>query len=85
MTPVNDAGIRGVAAALAPSTLYGGPQISPPIPPGFGSGGWEDSTEPDGPQPSCVPASESTYNSLWYSVHVPEPAVMTVAGFDLRP
>jgi hypothetical protein len=75
VTPVNDE--PAGAQALAPSTLYGAPQ-SYQIAPGLGQGGWEDATNVNDPQPSCVPASQPTYNSLWYSVVIAEPSVLTV-------
>lgn len=64
------------AAPLPASQLYGAPQVYP-IGPGFGAGGWEDSNVPDGSNPSCA-SSQPTYDSLWYSVTILEPAVLTV-------
>jgi hypothetical protein len=75
VTPPNDD--PSGAQVLVPSTLYGAAQLYP-IPSGFGLGGWEDAGNVNDPQPTCVPASQSTYNSLWYSVVVSEPTVLTV-------
>jgi hypothetical protein len=36
---------------------------------------------PDGSQPSCVGATQLTYNSLWYSFTILEPAVLTVQAW----
>jgi hypothetical protein len=69
------------ATALAAAPLYGSGLSLPPIPPAPGGGGWEDSTVPDGSQPSCVGATQLTYNSLWYSVTILEPAVLTVQAW----
>jgi hypothetical protein len=79
VTPVNSQASGAAPLPVPPLYLNPSPGQPYPIPPGLGSGGWEDATVPDGSQPpSCVGATQQTYNALWYSVTVPEPSVLTV-------
>jgi hypothetical protein len=77
ITPANDeaTGATPITPAYSPT-----PPIPIPILPGQGAGGWQDATTSDNPAldpaPRCIGAA--VFYTLWYSVTINEPSVLTV-------
>jgi hypothetical protein len=80
VAPTNDS--EAGALALTPAYVSASPTIVA-IPPDSPGGGWKDATntEDAGPgapiAPTCL--GSPGYHSMWYSLHVPEASVLTVA------